>query len=134
MNGINSDSKSFRRLNPHLYPKDHLEIQLEAVREHYGVSDELALHDEIIKWCVSQWPRVKYIHARTDQKSTIAKGCHDFTLFLPDGRTLCFECKKKDGKWSEDQLGWKKEMELLGHAVHDVRSMQDFFALVNAAS
>jgi len=97
----------------------------------YAVSDELKLHDDIIAFCNSQSPRWKYIHARTDQKSTIAKGACDFVIFLPNGRFVCIECKSRTGKWSTDQLAWKMEMERIGHTVHECRSMQEFFAIVN---
>jgi hypothetical protein len=43
---------------------------------------ERVLHDEIIEWCNEQRPRVKYIHARMDRKSTINKGANDF-YFIP---------------------------------------------------
>ena len=88
------------------------------------------LHLPIIDWCNAQWPRVKYIHARTDIPSGIAEGAQDFTLFLPGGRTLCIECKAKDGKLSDEQRIWAKEMDMQGHTVHIVRSMAEFIALV----
>lgn len=91
---------------------------------------EMKLHDKIIKHCMDQWPRWKYIRARPDQASGIQKGCQDFTLFLPGGRTLCIECKSSTGKLSTDQLIWKHEMSLLGHTVHEVRSMEEFLQLV----
>ena len=100
-------------------------------KNRYAVSAELPLHDEAIKWANSQWPRIKYTHARPDQKSTIAKGHHDFTFFLPGGKVLCVEFKDKDGKLSTDQLQWQNEMAKLGHPVHVCRSMQDLFLLVN---
>jgi len=54
---------------------------------------EVKLHEKIIAHCESQWPRWKFIHARTDRRSTIAVGCQDFTIFMPGG-VLCVECKK----------------------------------------
>ena len=88
------------------------------------------LHEQIINWCDSQWPRVKYIHSRTDQKSTVAVGSHDFTLFLHGGTTLCVECKAKGGKLSTEQRIWIHEMALKGHMVHVVFSMEEFKELV----
>lgn len=93
--------------------------------------DELKLHGEIIKWCNSQHPRVKYIRSRPDQESAIALGAQDFTLFLSGGRLLLIEVKSKEGKWSNDQLAWKLEMEKLGHTVHECRSFDRFIDLVN---
>ena len=116
-------SPSVRRINPHLYPTQPASGD--------GVISELPLHDEIIRHCNSQCPRWKYIHARTDQKSTIGVGVHDFTIFLPGGRVLCIECKTRLGKLTPEQLAWKLEMEMLGHAVHVVRSFQEFIVLTN---
>lgn len=93
---------------------------------------ESKLHDSIIEWANSQWPRMKFIHARMDQRSTIAVGAPDFVLFLLAGRVLCVECKAKGKKPTPEQLAWHKEMEMLGHKVHVVWSMDDFMKLVNA--
>ncbi len=97
---------------------------------HAPVNQESELHDEIESWCLSQHPRVKYIHARMDKPSCIAVGCQDFTLFLPGGRTFCVELKAKGGKLSPEQLAWRKEMEMLGHKVHVAWSMEEFRILV----
>lgn len=91
-----------------------------------GIDSELGLHTDIIKFCLSQWPRWKYIHANPVTKSTIQKGCQDFTIFMPGGKTVCIECKDKYDKQRPDQLIWAKEMEMLGHTVYVVRSMEDF--------
>lgn len=99
--------------------------------ERYAVSDELQLHDEIISYCNKQFPRWKYIHANPSQKSCIAVGAQDFTLFMPGGKLLCIECKAKGGKWSIEQMAWRKEMEMLGHTVVEIVSMQEFFKLIN---
>ena len=87
---------------------------------------EYTLHDQIIFHCDTQWPRWKYIRARPDQKSTIAKGAQDFTIFLPGGKTAKIEVKAKDGKPSDDQQIWAAEMKMLGHEVHIVRSFDEF--------
>lgn len=87
------------------------------------------LHEEIMEHCDSQWPRWKYIHSRTDLKSTVAVGSQDFTVFLPNGRVLCVEAKAKNGKLSNEQLGWAHEMRLLGHTVHVVYNLEQFVEL-----
>lgn len=87
------------------------------------------LHEKIMEHCDKQWPRWKYIHARTDQKSTIGVGVHDFTIYLPGGRLLNIECKTKDGKLTEEQAIWIKELEMLEHPVHIVRSLAEFIAI-----
>lgn len=88
------------------------------------------LHEQIMQHCNSQWPRWKYIHSRTDQKSTVEVGSHDFTVFIPGGKTLCVECKAKGGKFSNEQLAWAHEMKALGHSVYGVYSLNQFLELV----
>lgn len=97
------------------------------------VERESKLHREIIAWCDDQWPRVKFIRGRMDKRSTIAKGAHDFTIFLPGGKTVCVECKKKDTKPDENQAVWACELRHLGHTVHVVRSMAEFHAVLKEA-
>lgn len=66
---------------------------------------EKELHD----WLETELIRlgISYIHARTDQKSTIANGWPDFSAFFtaPDGITrACFvELKNRAGRTSADQ-------------------------------
>ena len=95
-----------------------------------GVSQERKLHDQIMWHCDNQWPRWKYIHARMDKRSTIAVGAPDFVIFLPVSRTLCVECKKKGAKPTTEQLGWHKEMQMLGHKVHVISSIESFLGIV----
>lgn len=94
---------------------------------------EIPLHNKIIEHCLSQRPRWPYIHANPSQKSTIAKGCHDFTIFLPSksllndtGRVVCIEVKAKGGKLDPDQVIWKHEMASVGHTVYVIYSFQEF--------
>lgn len=95
-----------------------------------AVEMEMDLHRQIMDFCDKAWPRWKYIRARSDQRSTIQLGAQDFTLFLPGGKVLCIECKRKGSKLSEDQIIWKKEMEMLGHVVHTVYSFEEFERLI----
>jgi hypothetical protein len=91
---------------------------------------ERHLHEDIIRHCNQQWPRWKYIHARMDQKSTIQEGAQDFTIFMPGNRTLCVECKRPGEKPTAEQRAWAKEMEMLGHTVHVITTMEQFKALL----
>ena len=117
MTGINSQSESFRRLNPHLF------AQPSAC---HGEKLEMPLHDKIMAHCTAQFPRWLYIRARSDMASTIAVGAQDFTIFMPGGRVLCVECKSATGKCSPEQAGWHREMQRLGHQVYIVRSWGEF--------
>jgi hypothetical protein len=118
MTGINSQSESFRRLNPHLFAP--------ASTCGPGEKLEMPLHDKIMQHCAAQFPRWLYIRARSDMASTIAVGAQDFTIFLPGGRVLCVECKSATGKCSPEQAGWHFEMQRLGHHVYIVRSWGEF--------
>ena len=89
------------------------------------------LHEKIMRHCDAQWPKWKYIHARTDQRSTVGIGVHDFTIYLPGGRVLNAECKTRDGKPTPEQLAWALQLEMLGHKVHVVRSMDEFLAITS---
>lgn len=91
---------------------------------------ETALHCEIITYCNAQWPRWKYVHARTDQRSTIAIGCQDFTIFAPHGIFL-IECKRVGGKLSLEQLSWAAEMRQLGYAVHVIETFAEFLRITH---
>ncbi len=93
------------------------------------VTQEIPLHDEIIKYCRSQWPAWKFRHARTDKRTTEEIGVEDFTIFLPGGKTLHLELKAKDKKQTPEQLAWAKQLEMLGHQVHVIRSMEEFLQL-----
>lgn len=95
---------------------------------------ERDLHDFIIQWCNSEWPRVKFIHARMDKASTVDVGAPDFVLFLPGARILCVECKRHLGKQSKEQLIWSAEMKMLNHEIHVVRSKEQFLSLVTEAT
>lgn len=90
---------------------------------------ERQLHEKIIEYCNTQWPKWKYIRARMDQRSTIGNGVHDFTVFMPGGKIIFFECKHGDNKLEKDQLIWKTELELLGHTVPVIRTMGEFLTL-----
>lgn len=100
---------------------------LEAAENEVGHG---GLQEEIANYCNRQWPRWKFVQARADKRSTIAEGCQDFTIFASHGRTFLIECKAKDGKLSEAQRNWHKEMEMLSHTVFVVRSLEEFKLLV----
>ena len=88
------------------------------------------LHRKIMAWCDSQWPKWKYRHSRTDKPSREEIGVEDFTLFAPNGVTYHIECKAKGGKQTPEQLAWAKELEMLGHRVHIVYSLEEFKEVV----
>lgn len=87
---------------------------------------EMPLHQSIMDYCNSQWPRWKYIRARSDCESTIEAGACDFTIFLPGAKAICIECKAKGRKQSPKQRDWAKEMQMLGWNVAVVYSFGAF--------
>jgi hypothetical protein len=87
------------------------------------------LHEEISKHCARQWPPWLLVHSRSDKRSTLPLGCNDDIIFLPGGRFLLLEEKAKDGKLSDEQQIWNKQMAMLGHTVHVIRSFQEFLDL-----
>lgn len=95
-----------------------------------GVPLEMELHKQIMAFCDSQFPRWRYIRARSDKRSTIGNGVQDFTIFLPNGKTLLIEAKARNEKLKPDQLAWKLELERLGHTVHCVRNFDEFKQLI----
>lgn len=100
-----------------------------------GLRSERKLHEDIMAHCDKQWPRWKYVHARMDKPSTIAVGAPDFVIFTPGNeemhpRVFAIECKRGGKKPTPEQLAWHKEMEMLGHRVHVVYSMEEFLEIV----
>lgn len=111
-----------------------LDAKRKTVAPNEPVERESDLHDEIIQHCNSQWPRWKFIRGRMDKRSTIAIGAQDFTIFLPGGRLLCVECKRRGAKPTTEQLAWHKEMELLGHRVYVIQSVKEFYEAAEKVS
>lgn len=67
---------------------------------------ENELHEVFATWL--QHHEIEFVHARTDQKSTIEPGWPDFTCMKtgPDGisRVCMVEFKNRDGKLRKDQV------------------------------
>lgn len=111
--------------------------RLEGSRQRSPLTDadpveiESDLHYKIIEWCNDRRPRVKYIHARMDRKSTINVGAPDFVLFFSPDCTLLLECKARDYKRTSAQLEYAAELRQRGIEVYEVRSMEDFLKVVS---
>lgn len=116
---------------------EHAVAEVERVaRAHAEAGRETGpggLHDQISAYCRAQFPPWKFIHARTDQRSTIEAGAPDFVIMAPDGRTFLIECKTKTSKLTTEQLGWALQARALGHTVHCVRSFQDFLVALKVS-
>lgn len=125
-------SKSFQRLNPHLFGTtvDALGITADGriVRAGEAVERESTLHNDIIAHCRSQgW---LYIHSWMDKRATNQKGTPDFIIFMPAGKVLCVECKAKGGKQTSEQQAMEAYLRKLGHAYALVFNMEEFHAAI----
>ncbi len=95
--GYGSDSPSFRKRNPHLFP------QFTPAAPSKGDVMEGDLHDEFETWLIANgW---LYRHDRMDKPTTGQVGWPDFSLFMP-GRLACFiEFKRPGAKTTVAQNG-----------------------------
>lgn len=107
--------------------KQFADQRKDAVSTGVPVECESLLHNQIICECKRrQWI---YFHSRMDRPTGSTIGQPDFILLLPNGRTLLIECKSKTGKLSSEQLGmiiWAKK---LGHTIHVICSMEEFYEI-----
>lgn len=93
-----------------------------------AVEDESELHNNIIEHCKSKgW---QYLHGSMAHRTFRTVGECDFVLMASEGRTFYVEVKTKTGKLSVDQQGFIAQARKNGHAVHVVRSFQDFLEVV----
>lgn len=95
-----------------------------------GVDRESKLRAEILAFCAKQWPVWLVVSARPDQRSTVAVGSHDLSIWVPGGDVIAIELKKKDGKLSPAQQAWARQMAMLDTMVYVVRSFADFESIL----
>lgn len=92
-----------------------------------GVEVESEMHDQIIAECKRLgW---LWIHARMDKASHMTVGAPDFIILAEGGRVLLVECKTRTGKIRPEQAAFAAWAGKLGHAVHVMRSMEEFHAV-----
>lgn len=91
---------------------------------------ECDLHYAIIDFCKGKgWI---YFHGSMAHKTKRTAGEPDFTILADSGRVFLIECKTRISKLSPEQLGLKLWAEKLGHAIHVIRSIEEFEKLVTA--
>jgi hypothetical protein len=81
----------------------------------------------------SAWMHMKgilYVNPRADQKSTIAIGWPDFSVFLDGARTIFIEMKSGDGKCSPEQIARQEQLKQIGHAVYVAWSADEAIKIV----
>lgn len=111
------------RLNPHLFGARNAEC---GARN--GVTSEASLHEEIFAECRHRgWIA---LHGSMAERTCRTLGEPDFVILADGGRVLFVECKTRTGKLSPAQAALKFHAEKLGHTVHVVRSLEEFFAVV----
>ena len=117
-------SKSFARLNPHLF-----DVGRPTIRQNRMVERERDLHDQIEALCRARgW---LYVHSRMDAPSTIAVGHPDFTMFLPGAMTVFLECKRPGEKATTEQLAKLAHARKLGFTAEIVEDMPATLAIID---
>lgn len=114
------------KLNPHLFGGQRAEVG--SRHGCTGVVREASLHEEIFDECRRRgWIA---LHGSMAERTCRTLGEPDFVILADGGRVLFVECKSRAGKLSPAQAALKFHAEKLGHAVHVVRSMEEFFKLL----
>ncbi len=115
------------RLNPHLFCPVTQSGNQKA--ESGNFRNEAEIHEQIFDACRQRgWIA---LHGSMAERTCRTLGEPDFTILADGGRVLFVECKSRSGKLSPAQAALKFHAEKLGHAIHVVRSLEDFLAVVN---
>jgi hypothetical protein len=89
---------------------------------------EQALHENILAACrVRGW---LVFHGSMAHRTRRTCGEPDFTILADRGRTLLVEAKAARGKLSMHQREVQALAAKLGHVVHVVHSMREFYAVI----
>lgn len=92
-----------------------------------GCDVESKLHEQIRQACVARgWLA---FHGSMSHRTHRTEGEPDFILCLP-GRVLFIECKTRTGKLSHEQAATQAWLRKLGHEMHVVRSIEEFWEVV----
>lgn len=116
--------------NGQYYPPGSVPKHLTPVVAVAGVTEkESVLHDKIYEACASKgWIA---FHGAMSQRTARTLGEFDFIVLADKARVFLVECKTKVGKLSPAQQAihaWSKK---LGHEPHVVRSIEEFWMIVN---
>ena len=92
-------------------------------------ADERDLHADVLEECRRRgWLA---FNGRMDRRSHRTVGEPDFTILADGGRVIFCELKSKRGKKSEQQRGIEVMAAVLGHKIHEVRSLREFVEIAN---
>jgi hypothetical protein len=93
-----------------------------------GVTAERDLHDAIGAACrLRNWI---YFHGNMATRTHRTVGEPDFTVLADNGRVFFIEAKTRSGKLTLEQLALHKWAEKLGHVIHTVRTMKEFYQII----
>lgn len=71
---------------------------------------------------------LKFLNPAMHKRSPLPEGHPDFTVFLPGGRTIFFECKTEKGKLSDEQedfAKWANANDFFFYVIRSVREAID---------
>ena len=92
------------------------------------VKCERDLHSQIYDECRRRgWIA---FHGSMSARTHRTLGEPDFVVLMDGGRLLMVECKTANGKLSPEQQAMSAHAKKLGHTIHVVRSMEDFFNIL----
>lgn len=100
---------------------------MEVGRNYSPVDVESELHNDIIAECNRRgWI---YFHGSMAVATARTESEPDFEILADGGRFFLIECKSKSGKPTPGQLGMRAWAEKLGHKIHHIRSMEEFYEI-----
>jgi hypothetical protein len=100
-----------------------------------SIGSEAVEQGKFARWLKEQWSagRLEYDWDATHKKRTGKPGWPDFTVALPDGKTLWIELKSADGTLSVPQAATFKNLARLGHSAFIAHSGAEAIRLVQPA-
>lgn len=96
-----------------------------------AVKREADLHAQIFDECRRRGWIV--FHGAMSERTHRTKGEPDFIILKDSGVVLFVECKTATGKLSPDQLAIKAWASKLGHVIHVVRSIEEFYKVLSGS-
>ena len=97
----------------------------QAFKPDSAVLNEAKLHEDILAECRRRGWLV--FHGSMAHRTFRTPGEPDFVILRDNGKTLMVECKSGTGKLSTDQQAVAAWASKLGHQIHVVHSMEEFF-------
>lgn len=110
-----------------LYNARKRPLDANATPSSAGCEKESELHQQILDECRKRgWLP---LHGSMAHRAFRTSGEFDFTILADGGQVYLIECKTRTGKLSPEQQGIHAWARKLGHAVHVVRSIEEFLSI-----